>query len=60
MAIRRDLEQLYEPLTIDLAAVKLYFNRLRDVKVDEMRYWEAVEDMVDVIAHEYNKSEGDP
>lgn len=60
MGVRREMASRYEPLTIDLPAVKLYFNKLRDVKVDEMRYWEAVEDMADVISHEYEKNGGDP
>ena len=44
---------------IDVAAVKLYMNKLKEVKGDEMKYWEAVEDICDLITHEYEKSGGD-
>ena len=60
LAVRKELEEMYEPLAIDMAAVKLYFKKLRDVKADEFKYWEAVEDIADVIAHEYEKNGGDP
>ena len=51
---------MFQPLSIDSAAIKQYLNRLRDVSENEQSFWESIEIMVDIILHEYETSNEDP
>ena len=53
LELRKELTQKYEPLRIDMAAVRLFFEKLRGITENEQAYWESIEDLVDVILHEF-------
>ena len=44
----------------DVAAGERSFQKLKDLLQDEQQFWDSVDDMVDIIQHEYEESEQDP
>lgn len=43
-----------------MAAVRLFFKKLRTVIDDERNFWDSVETMIEIIMHEYETSNYDP
>lgn len=60
IANRKELALKYKPLAIDRVAVRDFFQKLKDLLQDEQQFWDSVDDMVDIIQHEYEESDQDP
>ena len=39
-----------------MTAVRLFLTKVKSLPTDENKYWQDIEGMVEVIAHEYEKS----
>lgn len=55
-----NITQMFQPLSIDSAAVKQYLNRLREVCKSEESFWKSIDKIVENILHVFNESKGDP
>lgn len=54
------MRQKFEPLAIDMVAVRLFMTKVKSTLTDEQSFWESIEIMVEIILHEYETSEYDP
>lgn len=60
LKVRKEMRQKYEPLAIDMVAVRLFMTKVKSTLTDEHSFWESIEIMVEIILHEYETSEYDP
>lgn len=59
LALRKELTEKYQPLAIDMKAVKEFFQKLKGSGISEQAFWESIEIMVDLILHEFEASNCD-
>ena len=59
LALRKELAEKYQPLAIDMKAVKDFFQKLKGSGISEQAFWESIEIMVDLILHEFEASNCD-
>ena len=59
LALRKELTEKYQPLAIDMKAVKDFFQKLKGSGISEQAFWESIEIMVDLILHEFEASNCD-
>lgn len=60
LKVRKEMRQKFEPLAIDMVAVRLFMTKVKSTLTDEQSFWESIEIMVEIILHEYETSEYDP
>jgi hypothetical protein len=53
---RKELAQKYQPLAIDMTAVRQFLTKVKCTMADENTFWDSIEIMVEIILHEYEKS----
>ena len=53
LAQRKEMQQKYQPMAIDLLAARDFFDKVKAAIDDEQTFWESIEIMVDIIVHEY-------
>ena len=58
--MRKELDQKFSPLAIDILAVRKYFEKFRALVNDENLFWDSIEAMSETIWHEFETSEYDP